>query len=69
MKINLSNIVQQKKDEVDKQLKFLGNIVHHSVPVSNDEKDNRIERKFGNPKEIQNCFSHNVLLSAIDGYD
>ena len=52
----------------------VGNIVHDSVPISNDEKDNRIERTWGKINEVKidstlgKCH-HHELLAMIDGYD
>eukprot|EP01022_Parablepharisma_sp_SALTPOND_P015596 TRINITY_DN221_c0_g1_i1.p2 TRINITY_DN221_c0_g1~~TRINITY_DN221_c0_g1_i1.p2 ORF type:complete len:500 (-),score=98.86 TRINITY_DN221_c0_g1_i1:3004-4503(-) len=61
--------------QVQKFLKKIGNIVHESVPVSNDEKDNKIERTWGEPKKDWKIDStlgnlhHNEVLQLLDGYD
>ena len=44
-------VVEQEEKElkakVDSGLRLLGNLVHHSVPVSKDEEENKIERTWG----------------------
>lgn len=52
----------------------MGNIVHESVPVSNDEKDNRVERTWGEISKLKvtgkrGAYHHHEVLEAIDGYD
>ena len=46
----------------------IGNIVHHSVPVSNNEDNNVTERTFGDV-ETRKKHSHFDLMYMIDGYD
>ncbi|KIH63246.1 serine--tRNA ligase domain protein [Ancylostoma duodenale] len=46
----------------------IGNIVHHSVPVSNDEANNRVERTFGDITSRKK-YSHVDLVVMIDGFD
>ncbi|VDM95520.1 unnamed protein product [Thelazia callipaeda] len=46
----------------------IGNIVHPSVPVSNDENNNRVERVFGDI-ETKKKYSHIDLSIMIDGFD
>ena len=52
----------------------VGNLVHESVPVSNNEDDNRVERTWGVPSELKvnstlgKCHHHEIL-AMIDGYD
>jgi len=51
-------------------------LVHDSVPISNDEKDNRVEKTWGEIPDIKvtipgtpgKCF-HHELLAMIDGYE
>lgn len=52
----------------------IGNIVHSSVPVSDNELHNRIERTWGEPKRltIDNTpgrYFHHAVLSRLDGFD
>ncbi|CAF0753402.1 unnamed protein product [Adineta ricciae] len=46
----------------------IGNIVHHSVPVSDNEDNNVTERTFGDV-ETRKKYSHFDLMYMIDGYD
>jgi seryl-tRNA synthetase len=46
----------------------IGNIVHDSVPVSNDEDNNVTERTYGDV-ETRKKYSHFDLMYMIDGYD
>lgn len=52
----------------------VGNLVHDSVPISNDEKDNRVEKTWGEPNRITidgkpGSAHHHEILKWIDGYD
>ncbi|KAL9090428.1 MAG: hypothetical protein Q9159_001957 [Coniocarpon cinnabarinum] len=72
---------QKKKQEelaVEKELalarkaKTVGNLVHESVPVSDNEDNNRVERTWapgGIKPEKKDCLSHHEVLTRIDGYD
>lgn len=61
-------------EELQKNLFNVGNLVHDSVPISNNEEDNEIVRTWGEikPRKINstpgNCHHHEVL-AMIDGYD
>lgn len=58
------------KVEIDKMVGTIGNIVESSVPVSNDEdKDNRVERKWGVPRDPAGLLNHHDLLWRIGGYE
>jgi seryl-tRNA synthetase len=46
----------------------IGNIVHQSVPISNNEDNNITERTFGDV-ETRKKYSHFDLMYMIDGYD
>src|SRR5262249_7218408 len=61
----LSAQKDRKKAEADqalvklhKKLRWVGNLVHDSVPVSADEKDNRVERTVGSKPQITNALFH-----------
>ncbi|KAK9466674.1 hypothetical protein V1512DRAFT_163956 [Lipomyces arxii] len=65
-----------KETEADTQLRFkvnqVGNIVHESVPVSMDEANNALIRKWcpeGVTVEKRDCLSHHEVLTRLDGYD
>ncbi|KAK9236714.1 hypothetical protein V1525DRAFT_362200 [Lipomyces kononenkoae] len=65
-----------KEAESDSQLRYkvnqVGNIVHESVPVSLDEVDNELIRRWA-PDGIsvakRECLSHHEVLTRLDGYD
>lgn len=76
--IELNNILNGKKMELQEkeeesnqiretQMRMIGNIVHDSVPVSNDEKDNVIVRTRG--QFLEKELSHNELIMKIQGVD
>ncbi|KAG0681388.1 Cytosolic seryl-tRNA synthetase [Kluyveromyces marxianus] len=77
-------VLAEKEQEQDKQLRFkvnqVGNIVHPSVVVSNDEENNELVRTWmpENVKEVgqvATCtgaeakLSHHDILLRLDGYD
>ena len=54
--------------ERNEALKELGNILHDSVPVTDNEDFNRVERTFGDC-ETKKKYSHVDLVEMIDGFD
>ncbi len=63
---------QQKllKVEVDSLVNKVGNIVYDDVPVGNDEDTgNRVERKWGTPRDGKGLLNHHDLLWRIGGYE
>eukprot|EP01089_Gocevia_fonbrunei_P004984 TRINITY_DN150_c0_g1_i2.p1 TRINITY_DN150_c0_g1~~TRINITY_DN150_c0_g1_i2.p1 ORF type:complete len:473 (-),score=143.94 TRINITY_DN150_c0_g1_i2:57-1475(-) len=66
----LEREIENTRTEIDRKLSTIGNIVHESVPVSNDEDNNSLVRKWGefNVKAGANKH-HHELLHMIDGYD
>lgn len=56
--------------EVEKErnaaLREVGNHLHESVPIGNDEAKNKVERTFGNCEEKKK-YSHVDLICMIDG--
>lgn len=61
-----------KEADLKAKLLTVGNIVHDSVPVSNDEANNEIIRTWtpeGVTVEKKDCLSHHEVLTRIDGYD
>ncbi|CAF0922839.1 unnamed protein product [Adineta steineri] len=56
------------ENERNSTIREVGNIVHESVPVSDDEENNKIERTFGDV-ETRKKYSHYDLMYMIDGYD
>uniref|UniRef100_A0A8D8TBG9 serine--tRNA ligase n=2 Tax=Cacopsylla melanoneura TaxID=428564 RepID=A0A8D8TBG9_9HEMI len=67
-------MVQNEKDltatenERNSALREVGNHLHSSVPLSNDEDENKIERTFGDI-EVRKKYSHVDLITMIDGVD
>uniref|UniRef100_A0A3Q3A4I7 Serine--tRNA ligase, cytoplasmic n=1 Tax=Kryptolebias marmoratus TaxID=37003 RepID=A0A3Q3A4I7_KRYMA len=50
-------------------LREIGNLLHPSVPISNDEdEDNKVERTWGDCS-VQKKYSHVDLVVMIDGFD
>ncbi|KAL5332369.1 hypothetical protein BJX70DRAFT_135844 [Aspergillus crustosus] len=62
----------EKEEFRDKKIRTIGNYVHDSVPVSNNEDDNTIIRTWSpanHAAEKPNCLSHHEVLTRLDGYD
>ena len=58
------------KIEVDKLVGKVGNLVEDGVPISQDEDaDNRVERKWGTPRDPAGLLNHHDLLWRIGGYE
>ncbi|VDM82606.1 unnamed protein product, partial [Strongylus vulgaris] len=60
--------MEKLETERHQNLIQIGNIVHHSVPVSDDEENNRVERTFGDVTRKMK-YSHVDLVAMIDGFD
>lgn len=59
--------VLQERDDL---LYSIGNLVHQSVPVSNDEKNNEVVRVWGtNREQTTDLKHHHELLYMIGGYE
>ncbi|KAI6781260.1 seryl-tRNA synthetase [Emericellopsis cladophorae] len=62
----------EKDALLKKKVKSVGNIVEDSVPVSNNEDDNVVQRTWapeGVTVEKKQCLSHHEVLLRLDGYD
>jgi len=77
--VRISLILDEKIDEFEKKsneakvqrdqtLPLIGNLVHSSVPISDDEEFNVIERIFGDVS-TEKTYSHYSLIHMIDGVD
>lgn len=60
--------------ELQSKLFNVGNLVHESVPISNNEEDNVVVRSWGEPKMMKMTSKpgfchHHEILAMIDGYD
>ena len=67
IKQNEFNLLQTEKER-NSALREIGNHLHDSVPVSNDEDENKIERIFGDCTQ-KKLYSHVDLIHMIDGMD
>ncbi|EGR33298.1 seryl-tRNA synthetase, putative [Ichthyophthirius multifiliis] len=70
----LQQINVQAKLNLDEKLKKIGNIVHDTVPVDNNEDNNRIERTWGEKRILQidetpGKAHHHQILYMLDGFD
>ncbi|XP_046393293.1 serine--tRNA ligase, cytoplasmic isoform X2 [Ischnura elegans] len=61
-------IMQQLEQERNAALREIGNHLHKSVPISNDEDENGVERTFGDCT-TRKKYSHVDLIHMIDGMD
>ncbi|CAI4226443.1 unnamed protein product [Auanema sp. JU1783] len=75
----LKSLVDQKIEEIKvdmekceaerySKLTLIGNLLHDSVPVSDDEANNRVERTFGDIQGRKK-YSHVDLVVMVDGFD
>ena len=76
---NLSKVIDQEVEKINKQLvlveqernealKEMGNLLHESVPVTDNEDFNRVERTYGDCS-VRKKYSHVDLVEMIDGFD
>jgi seryl-tRNA synthetase len=70
-----NNSIESCKEEISKceaerkeALSEIGNLLHDSVFVSNNEEDNEVVRMFGDT-ETRKKYSHIDLIQMIDGFD
>jgi seryl-tRNA synthetase len=63
-----NNLLSAIESERNEALKEMGNILHPSVPVTDNEDFNRVERTFGDCA-AKKKYSHVDLVEFIDGYD
>ncbi|KKK15969.1 hypothetical protein P175DRAFT_0504437 [Aspergillus ochraceoroseus IBT 24754] len=62
----------EKETLRDRKIKTIGNYVHESVPVSDNEDNNAIVRTWSPENfvpEKPDCLSHHEVLTRLDGYD
>uniref|UniRef100_A0A914XX11 Serine-tRNA synthetase type1 N-terminal domain-containing protein n=3 Tax=Panagrolaimus TaxID=55784 RepID=A0A914XX11_9BILA len=60
--------VEQVENDRNSKLALIGNLLHESVPISDNEDNNRVERTFGDIKSRKK-YSHVDLVVMIDGFD
>ncbi|KAH8798959.1 seryl-tRNA synthetase-like protein [Hyaloscypha sp. PMI_1271] len=71
-KKSLIESAAEKEVTLKKKIGTIGNIVHDSVPVNNDEDLNAEQRKWapeGVKVEKRDVLSHHEVLTRLDGYD
>lgn len=75
IRVLIENAIQQNgqdliKAETERKaaLREVGNHLHSSVPISNDEDENKVERTFGDCTQRKK-YSHVDLIHMIDGMD
>jgi len=62
----------EKQALLSRKIKGIGNYVHESVPISDNEDNNALIRDWkpeGVKVEKQDCLSHHEVLTRLDGYD
>eukprot|EP01113_Clastostelium_recurvatum_P004151 TRINITY_DN1182_c0_g1_i1.p1 TRINITY_DN1182_c0_g1~~TRINITY_DN1182_c0_g1_i1.p1 ORF type:complete len:456 (+),score=171.07 TRINITY_DN1182_c0_g1_i1:92-1459(+) len=64
----LKQVEKTSEKEVENKLKSIGNIVHESVPVSDNEDNNTIVKQWGETKTREGLHHHHELLEMIGGY-
>ncbi|CAI7642164.1 unnamed protein product [Penicillium glandicola] len=71
-KKELEEAAVAKEVQRDRKIRTIGNYVHESVPVSNDEADNKLIKTW-TPENAEmqkpGCLSHHEVLTRLDGYD
>ncbi|KAJ5474819.1 Aminoacyl-tRNA synthetaseclass II [Penicillium sp. IBT 31633x] len=71
-KKDLEEAAVAKEVQRDRKIRTIGNYVHESVPVSNDEADNKLIKTW-TPENAEmqkpGCLSHHEVLTRLDGYD
>lgn len=60
------NALLEVEKERNAALREVGNHLHESVPISNDEDENKVERTYGDC-ETKKKYSHVDLICMIDG--
>lgn len=73
-KLQLAKEEKEARSALDAKLYTIGNLVHDSVVVSNNEDDNQVVRTWGEIKEVKinstpGRAHHHEILAMIDGYD
>lgn len=61
--------VVRLEEEVQSKLNTIGNIVHDSVKVSNNEDDNPVVRTWGEHVPQPKFLHHYDVLAKLDAYD
>ncbi|KAK6541600.1 Cytosolic seryl-tRNA synthetase [Orbilia ellipsospora] len=73
-KKELEAIAKDQETDLNRKLRTIGNLVHESVPVSDNEDNNAIIREW-KPEHVEkveqknDILSHHEVLTRLDGYD
>jgi len=65
-------LAEEKQVLLNRKAKTIGNYVHDSVPVDNNEDNNQLIRDWkpeGVTVEKKDCLSHHEVLTRLNGYD
>ncbi|PBP20509.1 seryl-tRNA synthetase [Diplocarpon rosae] len=68
----LTDSATEKELVLKKKIGTIGNIVHDSVPISDNEDNNTLQREWapeGLKVEKRDVLSHHEVLTRLDGYD
>ncbi|CAL3965919.1 hypothetical protein PZA11_002734 [Diplocarpon coronariae] len=68
----LTDSAAEKELVLKKKIGTIGNIVHDSVPISDNEDNNTLQREWapgGLKVEKRDVLSHHEVLTRLDGYD
>jgi len=65
----LKEEVVEREKEVESKIRKIGNIVHNSVPVSNNEDNNEVVRKWGDCKTGEQYKHHHEIMYMVDAFD
>ncbi|KAH9299370.1 hypothetical protein KI387_031052, partial [Taxus chinensis] len=57
--------VQEAKSALDSLLGVIGNLVHDSVPISNDEANNAVTHTWGKCRDEPNLKNHVELVQLL----
>lgn len=71
-KKDLEALAVEKEKSLNSKLGTIGNLVHDTVPMSNNEDDNELIRTWapeGFKVEKRDCLSHHDVLTRLDGYE
>ena len=66
---NFNDKIKNLETEIAKKLNAIGNIIHDSVPVSDNEDNNQVHRVVGDVSERTGLKNHVELMGLIGGLD
>eukprot|EP00741_Cyanophora_paradoxa_P012421 tig00020610_g12000.t1 len=60
---------EEVRKAVDAKVDIIGNLVHESVPVSDNEDNNKVERTWGEFKPKDGLWNHVAIMQMLDAVD